>query len=748
MSFESTFFGSGNGISWEKISDGSLSPAEKQSLQPFLDSMRAEADVTILPRSQGSQPVVWYVLCRSSRIARFVRDELRGFIGATYSDGRIDSTALSPSDSIEAAVLEKYGLNAFKFEVPFDLRKPARERLASYLALRVERPNRLTLLIRTAGQILKNYEYALLAGSVQDASAQIGELRKGGYLSATNVLFLEVRALAAKRDWDAIMNHRDFGALLAIQRPLRVTEALVKAVYHVKLKRFEEAGDAVGALAAFRLIFDSFSDLYRFRGQMDGPEVDASFLLAGSVNTAQNPDLAADIVEKAEQCKAADLDYLRLLHKLIPGQVVSFTADLRGTQLAFGLGEIERAAQMAAALPASYERTALLLRSARELDTLETAQNALRSFQELSETDQARISTNLVLSKLLNHFAGLSSALHSVGTPDEVTPLPTDWESWFVGLARAAPWPGALEAATLGSQEWDLNALISNPERTQRLSNLILEERASWAKNAFRDSLPHMIGFFQLEVADSRLRGIYDALFLAVSVDEEISISQMQVLNRLADMRLDLGTSPDEYSGIAQELGSAIYRLDSPAVIDGALEACELLVSRPCGSAERRIAVFAATAACLSKWHRRASNAQAVLFALLCDELGAGFSSAISIPQVQEDQDEVSWTRLSGLTIALYSLQEGAVKRAASMLKKMIGETKIDVFSDHVGGSPALKTAAQQADVFVITTAAAKHSATTFIEAKRPKNLPTLYANGQGTSSIIQTLTRYLTASA
>jgi hypothetical protein len=104
--------------------------------------------------------------------------------------------------------------------------------------------------------------------------------------------------------------------------------------------------------------------------------------------------------------------------------------------------------------------------------------------------------------------------------------------------------------------------------------------------------------------------------------------------------------------------------------------------------------------------------------------------------------------KLSGLTIALYSLQEAAVKRAASLLKKMIGETKIDVFSDHVGGSPALKTAAQQADVFVITTAAAKHSATTFIEAKRPKNLPTLYANGQGTSSIIQTLTRYLTASA
>ena len=746
MSFASIFFGPGNGISWEKIRNGLLSAQERQSLQPFLDSLTANDDVTILPRTQGGQAVVWYVLCRSPRIARFVRDELRGFIGATYSNRGGNSIAFDASDAIEAAVLATYGPNAFKLEVPFPLRKVARERLASYLALRIERPNRLTLLIRTAGQILKDFEYALLAGNVESASSLIDELRNGGYLSATNILFLEVRALAANRDWEAILNHRDFGALLAIQRPLRVTEALLKALYNVKLRRFEESGDANGALTAFRPIFDSFSDLYRIRGKMDAHEVDASFLLAGAVNTAQDPAIAADIIEKAEQRKAANLGFFRSLRRLIPGEVVSFTSDLRGTQFAFGLGEIERAADMAAGLPASYERTALLLRCARELDTLESAQTALQSFRELPEMDQAKISGNVVLSKLLKHFSELSSSPSSIN-PDGTAPLPTDWESWFIGLSTAAPWPGALEAATLGSHEWDLDALISNPERTLRLSNLILEERSSWARNAFRDALPHLIDFFQLESADSRLRGIYDALFLAVSVDDEISISQMQVLNRIADMRLELGTTSDEYSGIAEELASAIYKLDSPAVIDGALEACELLVSRPCGCHEKRLTVFAATAACLSRWHRRATNAQLILFSILCEELGAAVSSAISIPAVQEQQDEVPWSKLTGFTIALYSLREGAVKRAASLLNKMIGEAKIDIFSDHVGGSPALKNAAQQANLFVITTAAAKHSATTFIEAKRPKALPTLYANGQGTSSIIQTLTRYLSTS-
>ncbi len=99
---------------------------------------------------------------------------------------------------------------------------------------------------------------------------------------------------------------------------------------------------------------------------------------------------------------------------------------------------------------------------------------------------------------------------------------------------------------------------------------------------------------------------------------------------------------------------------------------------------------------------------------------------------------------LSGKRLALYSLKESAVNRAAALLKDLVGELKVDVFLDYVGGSPALKTAAQQADIFVIATAAAKHAATMFIESKRPKDSVTLYAQGQGTSSILHAVSRYL----
>ncbi len=747
MSFESVFFGAGNDISWEDIQNGGFPANVRGSLQPFLDSLHSKADVAILPRRIASQSVFWYILCRSPRASRSARDELRGFLGATFCKSFHDTSRLSGNDPIDAAVLQQYGPNAFRLEIPYSHRDRARIRLTEYLALRTERPNRLTLLIRTVGQVLRDYEYALLAGCAADAFSRIEELRAGGYLSATNTLFLEIRAFAANRDWPAILEHPDLRSLLAIQRPLRVTEALVKAVYNAKLKRFEAANDAQGAFVAFQPIYSNFSDIYRFRGKMEGPEVEASFLLTAALNNSQDPAASASILREAENRESTNLEYFRKLHELIPSAASPVQSGLQSTQIAFALGDIERAAEMALSLTGSYERTALLLRCARELETLESAQVALDSFGTLPRADQDRITNNVLLSKIAAQFNELALGRTDLHLERGLSPLPTDWEGWFEGLSQERPWTGALEAAKRGSREWDLEALSSDPSRLRRLSDLILEDRAYWARTAFRDSLPHLIEFFQLSEPDTRLRGVYDAIFLSVSVDEDISTNQLLILDRLADMRLTLGTSVAEYSSIADELRATIYRLDSPAVIEGALEACEVLVSHPCGLSEGRLAVFAATSATLLKWHRRVNSAQLSLFSVLCDELGTIVARSIAIPEIQPEQDN-QWRRLAGLKIALYSLQEGAVRRAALLLEELTGHSKVDTFSDHVGGSPALRTAAQQSDVFVITTAAAKHSATTFIESKRPKGSITLYANGQGTTSILQTIARYLAASA
>ena len=97
------------------------------------------------------------------------------------------------------------------------------------------------------------------------------ELRAAGKLSASNLLFLEVRRLAACGKWDAVLALPELDTLLAITRPRRVTEALIRAVYGSRLRGFEEANRPNEAFARFRSeIFERFRDLYKTRARLTG----------------------------------------------------------------------------------------------------------------------------------------------------------------------------------------------------------------------------------------------------------------------------------------------------------------------------------------------------------------------------------------------------------------------------------------------------------------------------------------------
>jgi hypothetical protein len=273
---------------------------------------------------------------------------------------------------------------------------------------------------------------------------------------------------------------------------------------------------------------------------------------------------------------------------------------------------------------------------------------------------------------------------------------------------------------------------------------LILADRPSWAVASFRDSLPYLAHFFTSSGADPKLLPVYESLFLVVSLDDQVSASQAIVITRLAAVRLELGLSSINYADLVEQLSGTFRALDSPTIIDSLLDTCEILISFPCAVQSARVAFFSMVSYSLKRWYRRVDQVQISLFETLCQELGVNLSWREDVEHPLGEDEKPIWKNLLGKKLALYSLKETAVKRAADLLKQLIGEVRIDVFLDQVGGSPALKAAAKQADIFVISTAAAKHSATMFIESKRPKNSVTLYAQGQGTSSILRAISGYL----
>lgn len=747
MSFETEFFGPGNRLRWDAIQAGSLSPDIQQRLGPFLEDFKRNPEVLALPRVCDDGRVNWYILCRSSRSARFARDEVRSFLGATYGDYEGRPTVLDPQDTVEAAVLAKYGNNGFKIEVPRrELFDTVRERLRLLMSLRDERPTRYARRLRAAGRVLREFEYALLAGDGSAAADCIEELRSSGHLSATNLLFLEVRRLAAGGHWDAILAVPELEALLAMFRPRRVTEALVRAVYISRLREFEEGTRASEAVERFRSeIFHRFRGLYRTRGNISGYEVDASFLMAAVASTPSHPEIAAPTLV-AYPPESVHHKYLAAIADLIPLASAPVQATpLDSARSAFAEADVDRAYALAIELPPSFDRCALLLRCARDMGTLSAARVALESIDTLLDEERVRLDQHIVLSRIRAGLSGLSKAPTAISDqPNVAADIPSTWPEWLRRLAAPEPWRGAVPAAEIAAREWSVTSFLQDPFTVQETADLLLGDRPPWGQVSLRDSVPYFLEFCIAAGADPRLKPVYESLFLTIAIDGQVSLPQVAALLRVTDMRLQLGVEHGDYVELLTQLTTSIHAVESPSVADTALEAIEILISLPCPDTRERQQFVLRAATLLQRWYRRIDAARFALFRTYAEELGMAASIPTQDQDTGADQEISEWTTLETKKIALYSLQEAALRRVARVVGELCPGARVHTFHDHVGGSPALRAAASTADIFVLATAAAKHAATIFIEACRPKSLVTLYARGQGSASLLDALRRYI----
>uniref|UniRef100_E6PXS3 Uncharacterized protein n=1 Tax=mine drainage metagenome TaxID=410659 RepID=E6PXS3_9ZZZZ len=747
MSFEAEFFGPGNRLRWEAIQANSLSPEIQQRLGPFLEDLRRNPQVLALPCVRDDGRVQWYVVCQSPRATRVARDEVRAFLGPTYSDFDGKPKPLDPSDPVEAAILAKYGENAFRLAIGNrQILDAARERLRLMIQVQAERPTRYAKRIRAVGRILRDFEYALLAADGVTAKECIEELRAAGKLSASNLLFLEIRRLTAFENSDGVLALPELDAILAIARPRRVTEALVRAVYRSRLRGFEEENRPAEAVALFRSeIIDRFRDLYRSRANLAGWEVDASFLM---VAVESNDGRGEAITATLERYPAGSVQrgYLEAIaEQIAPSGPVPHSELLATARAAFAKADVDQAYDLSIKLPPSFDRSALLLRCARDMGSLSAAQVAIESLDALAEEDRKRLDQHLVLGRIRDSLTQLS-AIDAAGAPEATVAadIPTDWITWLRRLTAPEPWKAAVSIAETAAREWTLVSLLENSSAVQRIADLLLAQRPEWGQTALQDALPFFLEFFERSATDARLRPIYESLFLTVALDAYVSIPQILALLKIASARLDFGISAQEYSETLRILSSAIQGIESPAVTESALDALEMLIGAACPDVHERQQFFLSVATVFRRWYRRIDAAQFALLRSLGEEIGVSDGIFEEEPASNSEDASTIWTSLSGKKVAIYSLQESALRRTASVLRKLCPGVRVDTFHDHVGGSPSLRAASSTSDIFVLAIGSAKHAATGFIEDRRPKGLVTLYARGQGSAGMLHALGQYL----
>jgi hypothetical protein len=637
---------------------------------------------------------------------------------------------LHAEDAIDATVMQRNGSYAFKVPVINQrLAIPIRERLLLYLRLCAERPPRQGPRHRAPGRMLRDFEYALLNRDEPAAQEGLDAMRSAGHLDASNLLFMEIRRLAAFGHWAAILTMPELAPLLSMRRPRRVTEALIQAVYAVRLAGFEQELQAASAVEVFRSqVLPTFGMLFETRAGMELIEADVSFALKAAALDPPQRELVDAIL--AEHPASDPMHaYLASIAHLVP-QGVSHLAD---AQTAFNAGDIDQAFDLSLQGVTTVESCVVTLRCAREMETVSAATTAVMTLRSLPDVDRSRITQHPVLGRVVKHLEELSET--ETGEPESVAVA--SWSGWLHRLQAQRPWPLAVRVAQSGSTEWSAEAVVADPIEVDRTAALILADRPAWAQEAFFDGLPHMLQTFSLHSGDTRLRPILDNLFIAMSLDDHVSGPRAVALLRLANLRLGLGVTTAEYRDLVEQLGTAIDTLESASAADLALDGLELFVTAPCPDPGERFNFFQRTSAVFSRWYRRIDRSQWRLLQTLSEEIGAGATAQIPEPTATTASEVSPWVSLAGQTVAFYSLRESALRHAVSVMAEVAPDTRVVTFSDEVGGSPALRTAAATAHIFVLATDVATHAAVGFIRMHRPAQLATVYARGQGSTGLL-----------
>ena len=303
------------------------------------------------------------------------------------------------------------------------------------------------------GRILRDFEYAISGGDGATALACIDELRAFGRLDARNLQFLEGRWLAALNQWRELRDLPELDSLLAIRRPLRVTEAIIACVYNTELEPFEREGNVDGALRHFRdEVRPRFGDLYRSRRGLTGEQVAASFILAAATDDPPRPDAVSAIIDGSggTATRRQWLEAIDRVTRQLPGARAvergAATTSVAGAQTAFALGDVDRAIELCESLPPSLETASLLLRCAHEVRTIELARIAVDVVDQLSLYEQDALQNSQRLWRVygeLVHLLGISEDSDAASKEAIID----SWMDWFRRLTSAVAWPSAVAAA-------------------------------------------------------------------------------------------------------------------------------------------------------------------------------------------------------------------------------------------------------------------------------------------------------------
>lgn len=218
-------------------------------------------------------------------------------------------------------------------------------------------------------------------------------------------------------------------------------------------------------------------------------------------------------------------------------------------------------------------------------------------------------------------------------------------------------------------------------------------------------------------------------------VSDSLTPSDLGAVGALLAIFLRGAPTSTDYGALLQDLADFRGRWASVSTAASAIDIADLVVCAPAASAEARQSFIAAALDSLLALRHRLPDSLRTVAELATADVGLGWDWGVEEPAAPAVGE--SALRLPA-TLLLYSLDEGVLARARTAMHTLYPTVRVHVSADKVGND-ALREHARNADLIVLATRRAAHSATGFIQS-HAGNSRVAYADGCGSGSMVRAI--------
>jgi hypothetical protein len=725
------FFAAPNAVRWAALADRSAAPGWLALVTPWIElfAQRQERASIVLPVFDERGPCMWYAAATDVHVAAALAEELKAFVGPSYSDFQGLPHACDPGNPLDLALHQRFGHLVYRI-VPQDdeARSAIARALTLYLGVLRRRPQAPDRTQQPFGKLRADFDRALLAGNEASATQLLEDMTASGRVNAEQRKFLEIRLLAGLgRQAELAHSSALLKAVMDLSLPPQTIADVVGALYATFVAGVENGSPRDVAAAFLRHAGQPFGALFKERKGVRQPDVLKAFFLYEATQDLPNPTRIAAL-EAAYPDDPPGRDLLRRWSEQLlkpPEEVAEATDPAEAARQAIADDDYETAAGLYTQMLPEHAAYCGLLRCAAELDDPGLTTTVLGLFdampealrQQLGERDRKRL-------------AALRDRRSTPVAPASVS----DWIEWAHGVAAHGYGGKANLVLVDAVARWPLEDYLHEPARCAQLASLV-GNADSKADKVFRDAFPQFVDFF-VNRAPGPVRGfvpLYGMLVKMVAWNGGASADELDLVAAL--MLALLAAVPDKqtYSDAFDDLGEILVANRAATNIDWALNLAELLAIYPTPDPEARLRFFLAALDLVRANSHRVSFAQRQVVKLLsvdygCEDLLSG------LPEVSVES--AARARSFAGLIAIYTLTEPAAQRAREVLRVMLPKAQIELTADTVA-TDRLRHLSAKADVFVFAWRSSKHQAYFCVKefrGNRPLSMPA----GKGSASIVQ----------